>query len=54
MWRRHCGKGENGQIKKVVERELLELFTNQFTIRMNNGKRYRTEEIVSALRDLAD
>jgi DNA modification methylase len=38
----------------TADKNLLELFTNQFTVRMNNGKRYITEEIVSSLRDLAD
>ncbi|MBA7628868.1 DNA adenine methyltransferase YhdJ [subsurface metagenome] len=36
------------------DKKLLEIFTNQFSVRMNNQKRYRTEEIVTALRDLAD
>jgi len=37
----------------IADRKLLKLFTNQFAVRMNNQKRYRTEEIVTALRDLA-
>jgi len=41
--------------EKIAEdKKLLELFTNQFSVRMNNQKRYRTEEIVTALKDLAD
>ncbi|MHC4657681.1 MAG: DNA-methyltransferase [Planctomycetota bacterium] len=37
----------------AADRNLLQLFTNQFAVRMNNGKRYSAEEIVTALRDLA-
>ena len=41
--------------EKIAEdKKLLELFTNQFSVRMNNQKRYRAEEIVTALKDLAD
>ena len=41
--------------EKIAEdKKLLEIFTNQFSVRMNNQKRYRTEEIVTALKDLAD
>jgi len=36
------------------DRNLLQVFTNQFTVRMNNAKRYETEEIATALKDLAD
>ncbi len=38
----------------AADKNLLELFTNQFAVRMNNQKRYNTEEIVAALEDLAD
>jgi len=38
----------------AADRNLLELFTNQFTVRMNNGKRYKAQEVVTALKDLAD
>ena len=38
----------------AVNKELLQLFANQFTVRMNNGKRYRPEQIVTVLRDLTD
>jgi len=38
----------------AADKKLLELFTNQFTVRMNNQKHYRTEDIVTALKDLAD
>jgi len=36
------------------DKNLLEIFINQFSVRMNNQKRYRAEEIVTALKDLAD
>ncbi|MHC4338241.1 MAG: DNA-methyltransferase [Planctomycetota bacterium] len=38
----------------VADKNLLHLFANQFAVRMNNSKRYETEEIATALRDLAD
>ncbi|MHC4665241.1 MAG: DNA-methyltransferase [Planctomycetota bacterium] len=38
----------------AADQNLLQLLANQFTVRMNNGKRYRTEEVVTALKDLAD
>ena len=38
----------------AADQNLLEVFTNQFTVRMNNSKRYKTEEIATALKDLAD
>ena len=38
----------------AVDKNLLELFTNQFAVRMNNQKCYSPEKIVTALRDLAD
>ncbi len=34
------------------DQNLLELFTNQFTLRMNNGRQYKAGEVVTALRDL--
>jgi len=37
----------------IADRKLLKLFTNQFTVRMNNQKRYQAEEIITALKDLA-
>ena len=41
--------------EKIAEdKKLLKIFSNQFSVRMNNQKRYRTEEIVTALKDLAD
>ncbi len=38
----------------TTDKNLLALFTNQFSVRMNNGKRYNTEEIAMVLRDSAD
>ncbi|MHC4498379.1 MAG: DNA-methyltransferase [Planctomycetota bacterium] len=38
----------------AADQNLLQLLANQFTVRMNNGKRYRTEEVVTDLKDLAD
>jgi site-specific DNA-methyltransferase (adenine-specific) len=41
--------------KKIASDEnLLELFTNQFAVRLNNKKRYKKEEIVTALESAAD
>jgi len=41
-------------ISKITgDRNLLELFTKQFSLRMNNRKRYGTEKIAVALGDLA-
>jgi site-specific DNA-methyltransferase (adenine-specific) len=37
----------------VADRKLLEILANQFSVRMNNGRQYRTEEIATALKDLA-
>jgi site-specific DNA-methyltransferase (adenine-specific) len=36
------------------DKNLLALFTNQFSVRMSNKKRYSTEEIATVLRDLAN
>lgn len=33
-------------------KKLLKLFTNQFSVRMNNKKQYKAEKIVTALEDL--
>ena len=42
-------------IKEITtDGKLLKLFANQFSVRMNNQKRYRPEEIATALKDLAD
>jgi len=38
----------------AADKNLLELFANQFAVRMNNQKRYSSEEIAAALEDLAD
>ena len=36
------------------DKNLLNLITNQFTVRMNNARQYNPEEVVMALKDLAD
>lgn len=42
-------------IREIADdKNLLALFTNQFSIRMNNVKRYKTEEIAAVLRNSAD
>jgi len=42
-------------IKEITaDDKLLKHFASQFTVRMNNKKRYRSEEIATALKDLAD
>ena len=42
-------------VKEIAaDKKLLELFTNQLTVRMNNQKRYSTEQIVTALESLVD
>lgn len=38
----------------IADRKLLEVFANQFTIRMNGQKQYSTTEIARALKGLAD
>lgn len=38
----------------VADKNLLELFTNQLTVRMNNHKQYCTQAVATALKDLAD
>jgi len=38
----------------AADKNLLELFMNQFAVRMNNQKRYNSKEIMTALEDLAD
>ncbi len=38
----------------MSDRNLLKLFADQLSVRMNNDKRYRTTEVATALRDLAD
>jgi tRNA G10 N-methylase Trm11 len=44
---------EIGAAKIAGDEKLLELFTNQFSVRMNNGRKYRSDEIGTALRDSA-
>jgi len=38
----------------TADKKLLRQFTNQFAVRMNSQKRYGTEQIMTALKDLAD
>ncbi|MBA7672859.1 hypothetical protein ES703_81046 [subsurface metagenome] len=38
----------------TVDKNLLHVITNQFTVRMNNGRQYEAEEVATALRGLAD
>jgi len=38
----------------TADKNTLKLFTNQFAVRMNNRKKYRSEKIIAALKDLAD
>lgn len=40
--------------KIAQDRKLLKLFTNQFSIRMNNGKKYGTSEMTAALKVLGN
>ncbi len=39
--------------KIAANKKLLDLFTNQFSVRMNNQKRYKKEKITTALKDLS-
>jgi len=36
----------------LADKKLTELFTNQFAVRINNGRKYAEQEIVTALKDL--
>jgi len=38
----------------IADKNLLKLVTNQFAVRMDNGKRYGRQQILLALKDLAD
>jgi site-specific DNA-methyltransferase (adenine-specific) len=38
----------------ISDKKLLDVFANQFTIRMNSQKRYSAAEIATALKDIAD
>ncbi|HUW19387.1 MAG TPA: site-specific DNA-methyltransferase [Sedimentisphaerales bacterium] len=52
--KRLLGDMEKPAREIAADKNLLNLIANQFTVRMNNAKRYRAEEVVTALRDLAD
>jgi len=42
-------------IKEITaDKNTLKLFINQFAVRMNNRKKYRSEKIIAALEDLGD
>jgi len=42
-------------IKEITaDKKNLQLLTNQFAVRMNNRKRYSSEKMIAALKDLAD
>ena len=47
-----CDMGKPAE-EITANKNLSELFINQFTLRMNNHKRYNPEDIVTALEDLA-
>ncbi|MHC4594974.1 MAG: DNA-methyltransferase [Planctomycetota bacterium] len=38
----------------TADKKLLKQFKNQFVVRMNNHRRYSTEQIMTAIKDLAD
>jgi hypothetical protein len=41
--------------KEIADDEdILEVFAGQLTVRMNDGRQYRPDEIVTALKDLPD
>ncbi len=40
--------------KIIKDEKLLNTFTNQFSIRMNNGKKYTTAKVTAALKDLGN
>ncbi|MHC4388201.1 MAG: DNA-methyltransferase [Planctomycetota bacterium] len=40
--------------KIAADNNLLELFANQFTVRMNNAKQYKMHDVSTALKDLID
>ena len=52
--RRLLSDMERGAKEVAADKNLLKLFTNQLAVRTNNRKRYSREEIMTALRDLAD
>ena len=42
-------------LKEIAEdKNLLEIFTNQFSVRMNGRKKYSSHRIATAVKDLAD
>ena len=42
-------------LKEIAEdKNLLEIFTNQFSVRMNTRKQYSSYQIATAVKDLAD
>ena len=42
-------------LKEITEnKNLLEIFTNQFSVRMNGRKQYSSQQIATAVKDLAD
>jgi len=42
-------------IKEITsDKNLSNLLTNQFSVRMNNKKKYSTEKVIEALKELAD
>ncbi len=49
--KRLAGDMEIAAAKIAGDEKLLAIFTNQFAVRMNNGRKYRAEEIATALRD---
>ena len=52
--RRLLSDMERGAKEVAADKNLLKLFANQLAVRTNNRKRYSREEIMTALRDLAD
>ncbi|MHC4159439.1 MAG: DNA-methyltransferase [Planctomycetota bacterium] len=52
--RRLLSDMERGAKEVAADKDLLKLFANQLAVRTNSRKRHSREEIVTALRDLAD
>jgi hypothetical protein len=62
---RPLGPDEMAELKRLIndtkipireittDKSLLALFTNQFAVRMNNGRRYKIEDIATVLRNSA-
>jgi hypothetical protein len=38
----------------LKDKNLLEIFTNQFSVRMNGRKKYNARQIATAVKDLTD